>query len=98
MKTVLNYKKVVHRRQRATTARVIHRENCQIFANDSYSRNTMRVSRLTQFVLVTLNVFLTVWFVVVNSDFLETKLKLINQLSIMNKLNFSSAATLLYLL
>ena len=58
----------------------------------------MRVSRLTQFVLVTLNVFLTVWFVVVNSDFLETKLKLINQLSIMSKLNFSSAATLLYLL
>ena len=48
----------------------------------------MHASRLTQFVFVTLYVFLTVLFVAMNRDFLETKLELINQLSIINELNF----------
>ena len=48
----------------------------------------MHASRLTQFVFVTLIVFLTVLFVAMNRDFLETKLELINQLSIINELNF----------
>ena len=57
----------------------------QILANDSHNRNTMHASQQTQFVLVTLNVFfLTVLFVAVNRNFLETELKLINQLSMMN--------------
>ena len=57
----------------------------QILANDSHNRNTMHASRQTQFVLVTLNVFfLTVLFVAVNRNFLETELKLINQPSMMN--------------
>ena len=46
----------------------------------------MRASWLTQFFFVTPNAFCTVWFVVVNRDFLETKLKFINQPSVINKL------------
>ena len=66
------------------------RHNCQIqiLANNSHNRNTMHASRLTQFVFVTLYAFLTVLFVAMNRDFLETKLELINQLSIINELNF----------
>ena len=56
----------------------------------------MHASWLTQFVFVTLNVFLTVYFVATNRDFLETKIKLINQLSIINELNFPLAAAFLY--
>ena len=43
-----------------------------------------------------LHVFLTVWFIVVNRDFLKTELKFINQLSIINELNFPPASILLY--
>ena len=60
------------------------------------NRNTMHASCLTQFVFVTLNAFLTVWFVAMNRDILETKLKLINQLLIINELNFPPASILLY--
>ena len=60
------------------------------------NRNTMHASCLTQFVFVTLNAFLTVWFVAVNRDILETKLKLINQLLIINELNFPPVSILLY--
>ena len=66
------------------------------YSNDSHNRNTMHASCLTQFVFVTLNAFLTVWFVAVNRDILETKLKLINQLLIINELNFPPASILLY--
>ena len=54
----------------------------------------MHASRLTQFVFVTLYVFLTVLFVAMNRDFLETKLELINQLSIINELNFPPRSNL----
>ena len=60
------------------------------------NRNTMHASCLTQFVFVTLNAFLTVWFVAMNRDILETKLKLINQLLIINELNFPPVSILLY--
>ena len=86
----------IFRIQRATTTHVVHRDNCRILANDSHNRNIMHASCLTQFVFVTLNAFLTVWFVAVNRDILETKLKLINQLLIINELNFPPASILLY--
>ena len=86
----------IFRIQRATTTHVVHRDNCRILASDSHNRNIMHASCLTQFVFVTLNAFLTVWFVAVNRDILETKLKLINQLLIINELNFPPASILLF--
>ena len=68
MKTVIYNIQVFSRKQRATTTQVVHSDNCQmqIFAYDSHNRNTMHASQLTQFVFVTINVFLTVLFVAVN--------------------------------
>ena len=68
MKTAINIKQVLFRRQRATTTQVVHGDNCRILTNDSFKRNTMHAQWLTQFVFVTLNVFLTVLFVAVNRD------------------------------
>ena len=45
----------------------------QFLSNNLHNRNTMYASWLTQFLFVTLNVSLTVLFVVVNRDFLEAK-------------------------
>ena len=71
MKTVIYNIQVFFRKQRATTTQVVHHDNCQmqILANDSNNRNTVHASQLTQFVFVTINVFLTVLFVAVNRDF-----------------------------
>ena len=68
MKTVIYNIQVFFRKQRATTTQVVHCDNCQmqVLANDSHNRNTMHASQLTQFVFVTINVFLTVLFVAVN--------------------------------
>ena len=45
----------------------------------------MHASRLTQFVFVTLIVFLTVLFVAVNRDLLETKLNKNNKSAVNNE-------------
>ena len=65
----------------------------QFLSNDLHNRNTMYASWLTQFLFVTLNVSLTVLFVVVNRDFLEAKSGVNNKWT-----KLSPAATLLYLL
>ena len=85
MKLVINNKQVSFANNERPQPMLFTVAIVQILANNSHNRNTMHASRQTQFVFVTLNVFfLTVLFVAVNRNFLETELKLINQLSMMN--------------